>query len=29
MGKTLGFALAATTGIIWGGQWVVGKSALW
>ncbi len=28
MGKTLGFALAATTGVIWGGQWVVGKSAL-
>jgi drug/metabolite transporter (DMT)-like permease len=28
MGKTLGFAFAATTGIIWGGQWVVGKSAL-
>jgi drug/metabolite transporter (DMT)-like permease len=28
MGKTLGYTLAATTGIIWGGQWVVGKSAL-
>ena len=28
MGKTLGYVLAATTGIIWGGQWVVGKSAL-
>jgi drug/metabolite transporter (DMT)-like permease len=28
MGKRLGYALAATTGIIWGGQWVVGKSAL-
>jgi drug/metabolite transporter (DMT)-like permease len=28
MGKWLGFALAATTGVIWGGQWVVGRSAL-
>jgi drug/metabolite transporter (DMT)-like permease len=24
----VGFALAATTGVIWGGQWVVGRSAL-
>jgi drug/metabolite transporter (DMT)-like permease len=28
MAKSIGFALAATTGVIWGGQWVVGKSAL-
>ena len=29
MGKSaLGFGFAAATGIIWGGQWVVGKSAL-
>ena len=28
MGKPLGIALAATTAVIWGGQWVIGKSAL-
>ena len=28
MGKRLGFVFAAATGVIWGGQWVVGKSAL-
>lgn len=28
MGKSIGIAFAATTGVIWGGQWVVGKSAL-
>jgi drug/metabolite transporter (DMT)-like permease len=28
MGKSVGFAFATATGLIWGGQWVVGKSAL-
>jgi drug/metabolite transporter (DMT)-like permease len=28
MGKWLGTAMATTTGLIWGGQWVIGKSAL-
>ena len=28
MAKSTGVALAATTSVIWGGQWVVGKSAL-
>ena len=28
MGKWLGFVFAAATGVIWGGQWVIGKSAL-
>jgi drug/metabolite transporter (DMT)-like permease len=28
MGKWFGTAMATTTGLIWGGQWVVGKSAL-
>ena len=28
MAKSTGVALAATTSLIWGGQWVVGKSAL-
>ena len=27
-GRWLGFGFAATTGVIWGGQWVVGRSAL-
>ncbi len=28
MGKALGAGFAAATGVIWGGQWVIGKSAL-
>jgi drug/metabolite transporter (DMT)-like permease len=28
MGKRLGIVFAAATGVIWGGQWVIGKSAL-
>src|SRR3954454_14968833 len=28
MGKAIGAGLAAATGVIWGGQWVIGKSAL-
>jgi drug/metabolite transporter (DMT)-like permease len=28
VGKSIGFVFAAVTGVIWGGQWVVGKSAL-
>jgi drug/metabolite transporter (DMT)-like permease len=28
MGKTAGAGFAAATGVIWGGQWVIGKSAL-
>jgi drug/metabolite transporter (DMT)-like permease len=28
MGKSVGIAFATATGLIWGGQWVVGKSAL-
>jgi drug/metabolite transporter (DMT)-like permease len=28
MGKALGAGFAAATGVVWGGQWVIGKSAL-